>query len=693
VKEGVGRRRGGALQHWAASILVLFVVAIAWPAAAASIPQRVRTAEELKELGRLGMPRTFVKGEHVRVYFTNESELSAFEAHWSKRRLDGRGYGYYTADLRFDKTPPKIPEKAKQWREATVLGHEEWLKLSRAVAESLTPAQPWRACYFQFGKSEGILYRDETNKLFSVPLREQPSNVSIERRLNSHEFAAAVTRLLEADARAARANQDLFMLVEASEGPATRFVLFDLARNTCVTLSSPHTSDDPRGAPHVAASLGICSSLLFESHGLALIKNPVSSIGRLLNTTFQTISGMLKAPLPSYRTPPPPVSSGPGMDLEAWEKYLDRVTGRSREAGSVKFLVDGEKFFPAFERSLMDARKKIDIHVCIFDNDDVAADYADLLKRRSSEVKVKVLLDRMSSQASALAQPATPQREDFVPPKSIISYLRRDSKVAVRAYLNTWLTADHCKVFIIDDQLAYIGGMNFGREYRYEWHDMMVEIEGEVVGHLKRDFQLAWAQAGPFGDLAFAEKALFGKRPGSQSDEPGEAQLRRIYTKTGEVEFRKAVREALGRARSTIFIENPYIYDPSIVAGLVRARRRGVDVRVIIPNNTVIGGGERRNFVTADYFRKNGVRVFIYPGMTHIKALIVDGWACFGSGNYNKLSLRTNQEVNLGTSHKPTVDELRRELFEVDFAKSYELQEPLEVNWTDQLAETILDVF
>jgi len=35
----------------------------------------------------------------------------------------------------------------------------------------------------------------------------------------------------------------------------------------------------------------------------------------------------------------------------------------------------------------MDARKKIDIRVCIFDNDDVAVDYADLLKRRSSELR------------------------------------------------------------------------------------------------------------------------------------------------------------------------------------------------------------------------------------------------------------------------------------------------------------------
>jgi len=155
----------------AAPILALFALAITWPALAASIPQKVHTAEELKDLSGLGIPRTFVKGEHVRLYFTNDSELFAFKTHWSKRRLDGRGYGYYTAELRFDKTPPKVPETAKQWREATVLGHEEWLKLSRAVAESLTTRATLRACYFQFGNSEGILYRDETNKLFSVKLQ------------------------------------------------------------------------------------------------------------------------------------------------------------------------------------------------------------------------------------------------------------------------------------------------------------------------------------------------------------------------------------------------------------------------------------------------------------------------------------------------------------------------------------------
>jgi len=91
---------------------------------------------------------------------------------------------------------------------------------------------------------------------------------------------------------------------------------------------------------------------------------------------------------------------------------------------------------------------------------------------------VKVLLDRMSSQASPwLNRPHRNARVSFRQNRlSLISGTIRRSPS--RSYLNTWLTADHCKVFIIDDQVAYIGGMNFGREYRYEWHDMMVEIEG-----------------------------------------------------------------------------------------------------------------------------------------------------------------------------------------------------------------------
>ena len=102
---------------------------------------------------------------------------------------------------------------------------------------------------------------------------------------------------------------------------------------------------------------------------------------------------------------------------------------------------------------------------------------------------------------------------------------------------------------------------------------------------------------------------------------------------------------------------------------------------------------KQQQFRARHYLRKNGVRVYLYPGMTHVKALIVDGWAGLGSANFNHLSLRLNQEVNVATSDAATVGRLRRELFEVDFDKSHELREAIPVGWTDHLVEELMNWF
>jgi len=256
------------------------------------------------------------------------------------------------------------------------------------------------------------------------------------------------------------------------------------------------------------------------------------------------------------------------------------------------------------------------------------------------------------------------------------------------------MTSDHSKVFLIDGRYAYLGGMNLGREYRYEWHDLMAEIEGPVVASLQSEFDRNWAHAGALGDLAFAQRVLCGKPPEPIVSIPLDSiQLRRLYTKTGQRQIRTAELESIGRAREYVFLENPYLYDNSIIVALVKARLRGVDVRVVLPSENDLSAGESSNLVTANYLLRHGVRVYFYPGMTHVKAMLADGWVCFGSANFNTLSLRLNQEVNLGTSDPGFAARFREELFETDFEKSYELKEPVTVAWSDHLADSILNQF
>ncbi len=193
--------------------------------------------------------------------------------------------------------------------------------------------------------------------------------------------------------------------------------------------------------------------------------------------------------------------------------------------------------------------------------------------------------------------------------------------------------------------------------------------------------------------MGLAAEKIGGKKPGTNNFESnaGLIELRRLYTKSFSRQIRSTELAAINRASGYVLAENPYFYSNDFLNALVRARRRGVDVRVILPSENDLTAGHRSNLVTANYLRQQGVRVFLYPGMTHVKALLVDGWACFGSANFDALSLRLNGEDDLATSDPAFAARFRHDVFEADFARGRELLEELPVDWQDYLADAILN--
>lgn len=236
--------------------------------------------------------------------------------------------------------------------------------------------------------------------------------------------------------------------------------------------------------------------------------------------------------------------------------------------------------------------------------------------------------------------------------------------------------------------LDWTGGMNIGREYRYDWHDLMMEIQGPVVDILGREFQLAWAHAGPLGDLGyFISRVKPIERHTSDQGYP----LRVLLTSTGNYEIYNAQFEAIRRAQRYIYIQNAYFTDDTLLRELVLARRRGVDVRVIVPMETDHGPINRSNVLAANLMLKHGIRVFIYPGFSHVKASIYDGWVCVGSANFDRLSLRLNRELNISSSAPEVAEQLLERVFEPDFRSSPELTEPIPDRWIDHLVEIVGD--
>lgn len=671
-----------------------------WAVLGRSVAEKQRSLEEWRSLTAPTNPppRVFVKGDNIRFYFRSDGGVEGFKADWKPLRVPARDYRVNSALLHWDQRLPEVPRVEEGWREARVIAGADWQRLSTRVVSALTPAEPRHAVFYQAFLADGLLYRDEDGTARLVSLREQPAGLVIDRRHTIEETLEILAREIEIELARSHPGETLFLIMSPNARRFTQPLLLDRKERQCVWLA-PAVLYDPTegGLPLVATAQGV-GALLVESHGLALLKNPVSSAARLADLGVQTALRFLRPPLRRARGELPPAGEAPGMNLAEWEQWLDRYTGTRQTRGSLRLLIDGDRFFSRLREGIAAATNHVHINLYIFDRDDVAVGIADELKKRSGEVKVKVVLDRMGSMGAGTQPPGTPLPEQFVPPGSIFSYLEKGSEVRVRSFLNPWFSSDHSKVFLVDGQRAWIGGMNLGREYRFEWHDLMVEMEGPVVTKLEEEFRCLWAHAGMLGDLAYAVTAVSASRPEPSAAPHGAESaagmaVRLLPTKTAWKPFSTAVLGSLRKARNYIYVEHPYLFDKRVLMGLVQARRRGVDVRVIFPRVNDFKAGARSNLVTANYLLKHGVRVYFYPGMTHAKALLVDGWACLGSANLNHLSMRLCQEQNVATSDAAFAAQLKRELFEADFARSHELTEPLAVNWVDFLTDLVLESF
>jgi len=678
--------------------IAVFLSAVFFSAAGMGLRAATSKQQSLDEWRNLTSPvaetpRVFVKGDEVQFYFDSGTNVLEFKADWSHLRVPTEGYRVNSALLHWKQNLRHPPDLEKRgWREATVIAGAEWRHLATNLLEALTPESPGHGAFYQAFLSDRILYRDTQGVARFALDSEQPAGVVIDHRYSIEETLEVLSQRIEEHLVRSHPGDTLFLLMAPNASRFTEPLLLDRQRRQCVWLSPAALYDTTERGFGFANSVQGVGAFIFESHGLALIKNPVSSVARLADLAVATAVQLLCLPLPKPKAEAHPLVETNGMDLGEWEKWLNRYTGTLPEDGSLCLLIDGDRFYSRLQQAIAEATNHVYMNIFIFDRDDVAVSMADELKQRSSTVRVHVILDQMGTQAAGLVPPATPMPEDFVMPSSIVSYLRNDSRIRVHPFLNPWFSTDHQKVYLVDGTHAWVGGMNLGREYRYEWHDLMLELSGPVVFSLEREFRRDWAHESLLGDFAYTAALLSPpKKPALPSGTNQWIKVRRLPTRTGWKPFSNAVRTSLRRARSYIYVENPYLFDKGVIGELVEARARGVDVRVIMPRVNDFKTGGRSNLIVANYLHEHGVRVYFYPGMSHVKALLVDGWSCLGSGNMTHLSLDWSQEQNIATSDPAFAAQLKHDLFDEDFARSYELNQSISVDWMDFLADTALE--
>jgi cardiolipin synthase len=183
---------------------------------------------------------------------------------------------------------------------------------------------------------------------------------------------------------------------------------------------------------------------------------------------------------------------------------------------------------------------------------------------------------------------------------------------------------NHKKILIVDDRVAYIGGINFS-DHNFAWHDLMIRItDPDIVALLARDMEHTWA----------------GRDVGVHESFPGK-DLILLDGKSNERWFQPVI-DLLEGARRSIRVQSAYISMP-FTQILGRAAARGVDV-------TILGAGETNrqylNRYTAWESWRHGFELRLLPQMTHMKAIVVDDEVLIaGSANFDHLSYHVLQEV------------------------------------------------
>ena len=573
----------------------------------------------------------------------------------------------------------------------TVLDEETFSEMMAAVLRWMTPLGPDEGLALQMRNRDLVSWRDENGLQHLASWEQLPSGVQVRERINDRQLAARMLPLLEhyvEQQQDQEAPRHLLFTLDRDAPGGLAWIHADLEERSLHYIASPFTGAEIT-EPRLRVSMKTLNRVVIRSHFITFLRNPVTTVRRLLGQGEDMIASLVRRG-PERIDPDAPLNEGPGMDLDAWEAQLDQITGSRNYPGEVEFLVGGEAFFSDLVERIHRAEKHIDIRTFIFDRDEFAVRIADLLRARSEEVPVRVMMDDMGSLLATLSPPPGGHRHGFQPPADIARYLARDSQVRVRRVGNPWLTGDHVKLTLVDDA-AWVGGMNYGKEYRYYWTDLMARVEGPVVRRLQQEFDKAWAHAGPAGDLGYLVQALRLPRLTAAELEAAEnmVPLRPLRTRSGRREILQAQLAAIRNTRDYIYISAPYFTEPDITNALITARARGVDVRVILPgagNHNIMNSA---NLFTANRLLEAGVRVHVYPGMTHMKAAVYDGWASFGSANFDRLSFKVNQELNLATSHEETVRDLEARVFEPKFEQSRELTEPIAWTWVDTLARVL----
>ena len=348
---------------------------------------------------------------------------------------------------------------------------------------------------------------------------------------------------------------------------------------------------------------------------------------------------------------------------------------------SSRYFRSGEEWFPVYLEELKKARHFIFIEFFIIDEGSVLDEVIEILKQKAKEgVEVKVIYDDFGS----ITMPWHYDRT--LSAAGIETYRFNHVRPAFIVQMNN---RTHRKLTIIDNNVAFTGGVNLSDEYvnrikRFGyWRDSAIMIKGEAV----------WSMTVMFlGMLSYerGNNAVEYNRyrlPCEMTGDGGYYQPFSDSPNDDEAVSMNLHLLMITHARDYLYINTPYLIpNDTIKNALCLAAKSGVDVRVLvphIPDKIFVNQITKANYAALIHA---GVRVYEYtPGFNHSKTFISDDrLAINGTVNMDYRSYYLHFENGILMSHSDQIIAMRQD-FEDALKQSQQITE-------EDLAKTSLPV-
>jgi cardiolipin synthase A/B len=323
------------------------------------------------------------------------------------------------------------------------------------------------------------------------------------------------------------------------------------------------------------------------------------------------------------------------------------------KGNDVELLVDGKATFDSIFAGIEEAKEYLLVQFYIVRDDDLGRQLAERLIAKAREgVRVYLLYDDVGSNG----MPKRYRREMREAGVKVAGFNQRHK--FLRFYGPTRINyRNHRKIVVVDGKHAWTGGHNVGIEYLGQdprfghWRDTHVRVSGPgALGCallFREDWE--WATGERIEATPPPEWEATGDKPVLVMGSGPADQLE---------ECAIAFTDLIGRARERLWIVSPYfVPDTDIRTALYAARLRGVDVRIMLPDEPDHKIVWLASIAHADAMVEHNIGVYRYTdGFLHQKVVLMDDqMATVGSVNFDNRSFAINFEITLWLPDADTI--------------------------------------